>query len=38
VLQYDVTAPYRPECLRQHEEFGEYYKDAPPAAGPRAKT
>jgi hypothetical protein len=32
VLQYDLMGPYRPECLRQHEEFGAYYKDVPPPA------
>ncbi|CAN5505391.1 hypothetical protein BH10PSE11_BH10PSE11_13430 [soil metagenome] len=30
VLQYDVTAPYRPEALRNHVGFAQYYSDIPP--------
>jgi len=29
VLQYDVTSPYRPECLRHHAGFEHYYADVP---------
>lgn len=29
VLQYDVTAPYRPEALRNHTLFSKYYHDVP---------
>jgi uncharacterized protein (DUF2235 family) len=29
VLQYDVTAPYRPEALRGHPQFADYYRDVP---------
>lgn len=35
VLQYDAMAPYRPECLRHHEELGEYYKNVSPRAANR---
>jgi type VI secretion system (T6SS) phospholipase Tle1-like effector len=39
VLQYDVMAAYRPECLRHHQDLGEYYKDISCPAGDRpAKT
>jgi uncharacterized protein (DUF2235 family) len=30
VQQYDVTAPYRPEALRNHEAVKHYYTDIPP--------
>jgi uncharacterized protein (DUF2235 family) len=29
VLQYDVTSPYRPECLRHHTGFEHYYVNVP---------
>jgi hypothetical protein len=29
VVQYDITAPYRPEALRTHKRLAAYYKNIP---------